>query len=300
MKSSFSSKVKSKLCNIVSDSCCQMAEVLGILLFAHRFNKDEISLQTENKDVILRFSQMLKSCFDVDATITCSNPKKSNKIYTATIENFKDRERIIDYFTINKGENLIDKFLIESCCSASFVRGAFLSSGTLVNPQKYYHLELLCTSPDSCNLLSNVLKQYNIIPKITKRKESLVLYLKESEQIEDFLTLIGTSETSLEIMNIKVYKDFRNRANRVTNCETANISKVVDAALAQAEAIRLIEKNIGLDALPDDLRQIAKLRVKHMDLSLRELGQMLSPPLSRSGVYHRLQKIIKMSKEIND
>lgn len=296
MKSSFSSRVKSKLCSIDTDACCQIAELLSILLFAHRFNKNEISLHTENKDVMLRFSQLVKNCFEIEATITCSNPNKNNKIYSATIEKFEDRKRITDYFTFN--EHLTDRFLNKNCCSASFVRGAFLAAGTLVDPEKYYHLELLCADPDLCNVLSNLLKQYNIIPKVTKRKENLVLYLKGSEQIEDFLTLIGTSETSLEIMNIKVYKDFRNKANRVTNCETANISKVVDAALAQTEAIRHIESTIGLDDLPDDLREIAKLRIKHRDLSLRELGQMLTPPLSRSGVFHRLQKIIKISNDI--
>lgn len=298
MKSSFSSKVKSKLCSIVSDSCCQIAEAFGMLLFAHRFNEDEITLQTENKDVVLRFSQLVKKCFDVDVAVTNSNLRKSNVTYTAAIKNLEDIKKIIDCFSVNQNVSIDDKFLSSDCCSASFIRGVFLSIGTIVDPEKYYQLELSCNDTVLCDELTKILQRHNIMPKVTKRKDNLILYFKESEQIEDFLTLIGAVETSLKIMNIKVYKDFRNKANRVTNCETANISKVVDAALAQAEAIRHIEKTVGLDTLPVDLQDVAKLRIEHMDLSLRELGQMLSPPLSRSGVYHRLQKIIKISKEV--
>ncbi len=298
MKSSFSSRVKAKLCGIESDTCCQYAEILGFLLFAHKFSKDEIALHTENKDVVRRFSKLIQDRFGIDAKFFSSDSKKRAILYTAEIENPEDRRRILSFYFIGDLEDWDDKFFKNSCCSASFVRGAFLSSGTIVDPQKYYHLEILCQRTETCNLLTKVLKKYGIDPKISKRKDNLVLYLKESEQIEDFLTLTGTSDTSLEIMNIKVYKDFRNMANRVTNCETANISKVVDAAVAQTEAIRHIENTIGLDSLPEDLRSIAKLRLQHMELSLRELGQMLSPPLSRSGVFHRLQKIIKISKEI--
>jgi len=176
------------------------------------------------------------------------------------------------------------------------LRGAFLAAGSITDPQKDYHLEFVSGHQKLCRDLIALLKELSLEPKYIARKGSGIVYFKESEQIEDLLTMMSATNCTLTLMGVKIIKSIRNNANRVTNCETANITKTVDAAGSQLEMIELIYRQQGLDSLPAELREIALARMDNPDMSLRELGASLSPPLSRSGVNHRLARL----KEIAD
>ena len=181
---------------------------------------------------------------------------------------------------------------------AAFLRGAFLSAGTLTNPEKDYHLEFLVSHRRLAQDLAALLAEVGLPAKSTQRRGCMVVYYKESEHIEDLLTMMQATLSSLELMNVKIYKDLRNRVNRVTNCETANLSKTVEAVHRQLWAIDLIDRTSGLQNLPEGLQEIALMRREHEEMSLSELGQELKRPLSRSGVNHRLQKLIHIAQEI--
>ena len=181
---------------------------------------------------------------------------------------------------------------------SAFVAAAFLCCGTITNPQREYNLEFLSVRYNLILDFEALLMGHGFAPKHTRRQGSNVLYLKASEQIEDLLTLIGAPKSSLELMEVKIVKEVRNRVNRKTNCETANITKTVEAALEQIAAIRLIESSCGIQALDEDLRELARLRLENPDLSLRELGQALQTPISRSGVNHRLRRILMFAQEL--
>lgn len=293
---SFSSLVKKKLCMIKTQPCCRKAEIYGMLTFSYRFDQNDITLYTENEAVSLYLSDLLMYCFNIMPNIFSTSTLQNNK-FTVTVKEAADRKKLIEYFGSNN-ETINHKFIKNNCCAAAFVRGSFLAAGTVIDPNKYYQLEISHSNKKLVNELSQILKKYDIPPKTISRKGSKVIYYKDSEMIEDFFAFIGAGEISLEIMSIKVYKDFRNKANRITNCETANISKTVKASYNQLEAIEHIKNTVGLDTLSQELKQVAKLRLEHKELSLKELGSLLSPPLSRSGVHHRLQKIIEISREI--
>ena len=185
----------------------------------------------------------------------------------------------------------------ENCISA-FVRGAFLVCGAVTNPQVDYHLEFSVPYLNLSNDLVTLLGEVGLHPRTVRRKGSYVVYFKESEQIEDCLTLMGAMGASLELMNVKILKSIRNNVNRAANCESANIDKTVAAALVQAEAVHKIENAIGLDALPEELRELCRLRLENPDFSLRALGEHLDPPISRSGVNHRFQRILEIANDL--
>ncbi len=189
----------------------------------------------------------------------------------------------------------IDQELIEQeCCRRALVKGAFLSGGTVIDPRKNYNLELvtphLQLSEDMLKLLHDVGFPF----KSVMRKSKFVLYLKSSDAIADFLSYIGAFQAQMEVLNVKIEKEIHNDFNRAANSETANLEKVINAAVSQIQAIMTLQETVGLDSLPEDLREIAELRLKHKQMSLTELGKLLNPPLSKSGVNHRLQRLMKM------
>jgi len=181
-------------------------------------------------------------------------------------------------------------------CAAAYLRGAFLSCGAVTDPNVDYHLEL--STPYyrlSLDMLA-LMRELNLKVGLARRKGNNILYLKESEQIEDCLTMMGATDSTLELMGVKMIKNIRNNANRITNCESANIDKTVAAAMAQVAAIKEIDRRIGIKNLPDELREIAELRLDNPDISLRELSEKLQKPLSRSGVNHRMRRLMELSK----
>ena len=176
--------------------------------------------------------------------------------------------------------------------------GVFLACGSVNDPAKEYHLEFTVPEEEISEELVNLLKDIGVHAKTMVRRGKYIVYVKGSESIEDTLTFIGAQQCTLELMNVKIFKDVRNKANRIANCDNANIDKVITASLRQTEDIRLIEQTIGIDKLPEELREIAELRLSAADMSLKEIGDALEPPISRSGVNHRFRRIAKIAEEI--
>ena len=168
------------------------------------------------------------------------------------------------------------------------------------DPERTYHLEIICHNKILAAELKKLMHDFNLNAKIIKRKGNYVVYLKEGENIVDFLNVIGAHLALLELENIRILKGMRNDVNRIVNCETANLQKTVDASVRQAESIRYIRDNLGFDKLPDNLREIAQLRLQYSDASLKELGEMLEPPLGKSGVNHRLRKLDKIAEDMKN
>lgn len=180
----------------------------------------------------------------------------------------------------------------------SLYKRGFFRGGSISNPEKTYHLEFVTHNEEYAKDLSNLINSYNLNSKVIKRKNSYIIYLKEGEQIVDLLNIIGAHASLLELENVRIMKEMRNNVNRLVNCETANLSKTVNAAVRQVESIKFIEREIGLGRLPKNLRDVAELRIKYPDESLRELGKMLNPPVGKSGVNHRLRRIEKIADEL--
>ena len=188
------------------------------------------------------------------------------------------------------------KLLQSDCCRKAFLRGVFLSSGSLSDPEKIYHLELVSETEEFSEEIREIMSRFGLNAKTVERKGRIVVYVKEGNQIVDFLGLIQASVSLLNFENTRVMKDVRNNVNRSVNCETANLGKTVSAAVRELHDIGKIDQLIGLDQLPGALREVAYARLKHPDISLKELGEMLDPPLGKSGISHRMRKIHEIAE----
>ena len=294
---SFSSDVKSELVAVTAENgCCEAAQTYGMLEFGRAFSKHGVSLQTENAAVAACYQQLVESVCGTSPTLTA--PEK-NGMYTVHAEG-EDAARIVSRF--GHGEEIAVRLnranLDCDSCAAAYVRGAFLVCGAITNPQVDYHLEFSVPYYNLSHDLMTLLGELGLLAKSVRRKGNYIVYFKESEQIEDCLTLMGAVGASLEMMNVKMVKSIRNNVNRLANCENANIDKTVAAALVQAEAVSRIESTVGIDSLPQDLQELCRLRLENPDFSLRELGECLEPPISRSGVNHRFRRILEIAENL--
>lgn len=296
---SFSSELKTELANTENlSSCCFHAQVYGLVLFAH-FSKYNFSITTENTDVFSLYLSYLRDYCGVEPVINDSGTKK----LTAYLKTDKDKEKAFEKFghTSKEATLRINRANIaEECCSAAFLRGVFLSCGTVTDPERGYHLEFVVPYKRLCSDLMKFMDELSLNPKYIVRKGNHVIYFKDSESIEDILAIMGAANASLYIMNVKIEKDVKNKINRRVNFEISNINKTVDAANQQLEAIRYIEKKSGISSLPDNLQKIAQLRLENPEASLKDLEQMLDEPISRSGVNHRLGRIVKIAENMKN
>lgn len=310
---SFSLKVKNEVCKYINmsktEAVAELAAIMkvsGTLLFSNRqFN---FKITTENPAIARLVFKLLKKYFSIHTEIMIkkNNSLKKNNLYIILIsEEAGVKELLKEVGIINESINVFaldykisNKIVDSDNCKRAYIRGAFLGGGSISNPEKTYHLEFVTHNEDYAKDLSSLINLYNLNSKVIKRKNSYIVYLKEGEQIVDLLNIIGAHSSLLEFENIRIMKEMRNNVNRLVNCETANLSKTVNAAVRQAESIKLIEKEIGLGRLPKNLRDIAELRIKYPDESLRELGKMLNPPVGKSGVNHRLRRIEKIAEEL--
>ena len=213
-----------------------------------------------------------------------------------------EREHILNRYKYFNGDDT-RKFISENIDInnlPAFLIGLFLASGSVIDPNKEYHLEFVTPFSEIAEEIKNLLIHVGVSVKLSERKGFYIVYLKESESIEDLLTYMGATMSSLEIMNVKILKDVRNKANRISNCDTANIEKSIAAAAKQVDDIEFIEKTIGFGSLSEDLREIAEIRLENPDYSLRELGQALEKPISRSGVNHRMKKLSAIAEDIRN
>lgn len=291
---SFAYDVKTELCTIPSAPCCKKAMLYGILLFGRAFSLHSLAVQTEHEGIAAIICRLTADIFGVMPQIKTGG--RSGRVFTVVSLEGDAAGRLFRSFgydekTVSLRINLSN--FEDEACQAAFLRGAFLSCGTLVEPEKDYHLEFASPHRHLTQDLAVFFSEHEMEPKLISRKGSYVVYFKESSQIEDVLTYIGAVSHSLQLMDIKIYKEIRNTANRVTNCETANIDKTVAAAAEQCEAIKKIIAENRFEDLSDDLKEAARLRLENPELSLRELAQTLK--ISRSGVFHRLKKLTEIA-----
>jgi DNA-binding protein WhiA len=308
---SFSSKLKEELSRQISPARhCQIAEMAAIISLCGKIMISEddrytIKIHTENVAVARKYFTLLKKTFNIstDVSIRRNAYLNKNRTYTVTIREHEDAIRVLHAVKLldengEVGENLnvVQNVVIQqSCCRRAFIRGAFLSSGSISDPEKFYHFEIVCATEEKAEQLKNIIATFDLEAKIVKRKRYYVAYIKEGNQIVDILNVMEAPITLMELENIRILKDMRNSVNRQVNCETANINKTVSAAVKQIEDIEYIRDTIGLDNLPENLREIARERLERPESTLKELGEALDPPVGKSGVNHRLRKLCDLA-----
>ncbi|MBR5753466.1 MAG: DNA-binding protein WhiA [Clostridia bacterium] len=277
--------------------CCRQSEIYALFLFCRSFGASEMGIRTEHEGIADAYVAAVKE-------MTGHRPKTERTAggkYRITVEDPVDRQAILSEFGYSGNEvnrRLNTGLLQCENCPAALFRGAFLTAGTVTDPEKDYHMEFVLSTKNLCSDLMAQMEQAGLSPKYVMRGGAHVIYFKDSESVEDLLTLMGATESTLELMGTKMYKDMRNRVNRRMNFENANSTRTFDAAYRQIEAIRYIDRKRGLESLPPELRELAKLRLENADYSLKELGENLSEPISRSGVNHRLQKILEFADDL--
>ena len=298
---SFSYDTKTELCKSPqSDKCCAAAECYGMLLYGNMFTAREIRIITGNPVLGRRLDEQFKRAFSVSFD-TLPDPSKTGK--QSYVINDPDKLNLVFETYGASPESLLAHHvnlgvLEEECCRKSFIRGAFLTGGAITDPTKSYHLELVTDHYNVSREMYSLLLDTGFNPKETARGGNYVIYFKQSSVIEDFLTFIGAPIHAMELMSTKIEKDMRNTVNRKVNCDTANVTKTVDAAAAAIDAIRKIEDAGAFEALPEKLRQTAVLRLDNPELSIKELADISTPPVTKSCLNHRLRKLIEISGTI--
>ncbi len=296
---SFASEVREEVCrNLPEKKCCRKAECYGILLYCNTFSKREIRIITENRYFAERIPRLFRRTFGVEFDQLPDLEQIGKYIFV-----INDRSKIdiifsafgLEHESMALHVNLA--VLEENCCRQSFIRGAFLAGGSVTDPDKRYHLELVTGHLKVSDEVRSILQELGFEPKDTQRTGSGVLYLKQSDQIVDFLTMIGAPLCAMKIIQAKMEKEIRNEVNRRVNCDTANLSKAVDAAQQQLAAIRILRESGKFDQLPEKLQQTARLREEYPEATLSELAAMVVPPVSKPAISHRMRCLIARSKQ---
>lgn len=299
---SFSFDTKNELCRLpVVKHCCARAEAYGILLYCNTFSSTEVRIITENPNFAARLPRLFHRAFNLHFDRLPEQGQPGKLIFQITDRSKLDR--IINSLGYSPEQNLVLHInfglLEEECCRASFLRGAFFAGGSITDPLKRYHLELATSHMQVSRELDVLLRECGFQPKCIARSGSCITYFKQSEHIEDFLTLIGAPVAAMDLMSAKMEKDLRNSVNRRLNCDTANLDKAVDAAQEQIEAIRRLMAAGLMEQLPDKLQETAAIRLENPELSLSELAGELDPPVTKSCLNHRLRKIMALAKGVS-
>ena len=298
---SFSGTVKEELATQISPARhCQLAELAALLHFSGSTVEGgkHLCLETENETVARKCFTLFKKAFNIDNVVMkgkgrlLPDDESETRVIQALHLRGKDAEELAVEAPVN---SLLIK---NSCCARAYLRGAFLSVGSMSDPEKSYHLEFVCSRRIQAEQLKGIIQEFQIEAKIIKRKKYDVVYLKEGAGIVDLLNVMGAHVSLMNLENLRIVKEMRNSINRRVNCETANISKTVTAASKQIEDILLIRDKYGFENLPDNLRQMAEIRLEYPDTALKELGGYLEPAVGKSGVNHRLRRLSEIADGI--
>lgn len=304
----FSLQAKGELARLIPDNpCCQWAELAGLVHAEGRWTADDppaldlvLSNAAAARKVVLLLRRVIKEHGEI--ALQQRRGPQNKLVYVVRIPAASGAGRIwrvlANLHAANRGKGLEGELLRRRCCRRSYIRGAFLGRGSLSDPHRQYHFEIGAQDPFRLGILRACVDSLGVTPKVASRKGGWVLYLKDADQIPELLLHMGAHQAILDIEDTKIRKGMRNRINRLVNCETANVDKTVAAAMKQVEDILLLDQELGLNSLPTGLRALAKLRVQHPYASLGELGEILEPPLSKSGVNHRIRRLSRMADQL--
>lgn len=311
---SFSIKVKNELANHISNAThCRIAELAALIsmcgsVIIDENNNYKIRVKTETQPTAEKIKKLLWKTFKVDVDISTRENaySKVGRTYTLLVGDHQQALKILQATKlINENNEIGENFsitnnivIMKDCCKRAFIRGAFMAAGSISDPNKSYHFEIKCNSEKKAKQLIELLENYNIDGKMVARKGGYVVYIKEGEGIVDVLNVMEAHVSLMEMENVRILKGMSNYYNRQVNCETANIKKTVATSVRQIDDIDFIIQNKGIDYLPEKLQDIAWVRKENPDASLQELGEMLDPPLGKSGVNHRLRKICQIAQEL--
>ena len=294
---SFSLDVKDELCKFhPAEEHCRLAELSALVSFLSKREKgsgEEIIISSDNKAALRKCFTMLGKTFNIKADVFEDGSHKPKTQVTLNAENC-DVAAIIKRLRLNSPMDLLKR----DCCKRSYLRGAFLASGYIEDPKKSYHFEILASEEEYAKLLTYLLSQFNINAKRSLRKKYFVVYIKESEAVSDVLSVMGAHKSMMGLANTRIEKNVRNNTNRRLNCDIANVSRSVNAASKQIDDILYIRDKVGLDALPESLKEMALIRAEYPEESFADLGNRLNPPVGKSGVNHRLRKISEYAESL--
>lgn len=311
----FSGKVKEELSRHWSRARhCQIAEIAAIVSMCGKVAIDSrehysVKMRTENLSVARKYFTLIKKTFNINTeTFVSTNRTRGNITYTVIIKQHEDAMKVLqesklidEHGEISEEFSTVKNPVVQnSCCKRAFLRGAFLATGSVSNPEKSYHIEIVCAMKKKAEQIQTLMNSFDLDAKIILRKKSYVVYLKEGSQIVDLLNVMEAPVALMEMENVRILKEMRNTVNRKVNCETANINKTVSAAVKQVEDIHYIQDTIGLFKLPEGLQEIAELRLANPNATLKELGDMLSEPIGKSGVNHRLRKLSEIAEALRE
>ncbi|WP_066192393.1 DNA-binding protein WhiA [Gracilibacillus timonensis] len=306
---SFAADIKKELTNVESEDCCKQAELAALIRMngAISFSRNHYSLdvQTENAAIARRIYTLIKSIYElpVELLVRKKMKLKKNNVYIVRMkqgvkEMLQDLEILLE--PLQFIHTISDKYTKQECCRRAYLRGAFLAGGSVNNPEtSSYHLEIYNFHEQHNQSLCDLLNEYGLHARVLERKKGYIVYIKEAEKITELLNYMGAHQALFKFEDVRIVRDMRNSVNRLVNCETANLNKTIGAAFRQVENIRFIDQTVGLEALPDKLQEIARLRIEHQDVTLKELGEMLSGgKISKSGINHRLKKIDQFADQL--
>ena len=310
---SYAADIKIELTRTVPEKkCCQLAEIAGFLRFAGSITlsggRMGIKVTTDNASAARLFIRLIKEYFGAKTALSLGEPTPlaKGRIYELTVTPEMNSEQIlreVGILGVKEGSNYItdgfDAAIVRRrCCKKSALRGAFLACGSVSDPRKGYHMELVCGSEYMAQDVRRVVNSFGLRSKISRRRNKYIVYLKESEQIGDFLNVIGATAAYFKFQEVRMMKENLNKTNRIANCESANVDKQVSAAQKQLADIRVIEETKGLGALPAHLQETALMRKQHPELSLADLAELFEPPLKKSGLNHRFAKLAEEANKM--
>lgn len=305
---SFAAQTKKELTLIEADNCCERAELSALIRMNGSVSvssrKVVLDISTENAAIARRIYSLLKKHYEIHVELLVRKKMrlKKNNVYIVRIpagvqEILSELKIVSEGFMFNLG---IDKEMIRKpCCKRSYLRGAFLAGGSVNNPEgSSYHLEISSMYQEHCEALVDLANKFDLNARCIERKKGFIFYIKEGEKIIEFLNIIGAHQALFKFEDVRIMRDMRNSVNRIVNCETANLNKTIGAAVRQIENIKLLQREVGLESLPEKLKEVAEIRLQHPDMNLTEVGEMLSGKVSKSGVNHRLRKIDELAEKI--
>ena len=309
---SFSLEIKEELeTRIDTAKHCQIAEFAAIMAFCGKVRRRTgglmgLELTTENEVVRRKVVELAIKAFSAsDESFEVEYEGKNNRIINIFINDEKLIAKILmaikwcdDNFTVVEPVFVNHRIIQKECCKRAFIRGAFLAAGSISDPNKSYHYEIVCEYEEDAVQMQELLKFFNLDAKIIQRKRNYVTYIKEGNNITDVLNIMGAFVSQMKLYNVMILKGMRNDVNRKVNCETANLNKTIEAAVKQIRDIEYVRDTVGLESLSDGLREVAEIRLKNPDMKLKDIGELLNPPVGKSGVNHRLRKISELAQKL--